>query len=119
PGYPFAGPRLLSPAATVRTAPPTAPAPTPGPAPEADAAPARTPGDLVAARWTELLGRPGLAPDADFFDLGGDSLLVVRLAHRLGEDLGVRVPVRSLLTGPTLAEHTALAASLLLAGDPR
>ncbi|MGW3516525.1 type I polyketide synthase [Streptomyces hydrogenans] len=119
PGYPFAGPRLLAPAATVRTAPPTAPAPTPGPAPEADAAPARTPGDLVAARWTELLGRPGLTPDADFFDLGGDSLLVVRLAHRLGEDLGVRVPVRSLLTGPTLAEHTALAASLLLAGDPR
>ncbi|MFI5617745.1 acyl carrier protein [Streptomyces sp. NPDC051567] len=76
----------------------------------------RSPGEAVAARWTELLGRPGLSPESDFFDLGGDSLLVVRLARRLGDDLGVRVPVRALMTGPTLAQQTALVESLITAG---
>lgn len=73
----------------------------------------------MAARWTELLGWSDLSADSDFFDLGGDSLLVVRLARRLGEDLGVRVPVRSLMTASTLARQTALLDSLVPAGDPR
>ncbi|NUT25854.1 MAG: acyltransferase domain-containing protein [Streptomyces sp.] len=136
PGYPFAGPRLLAPAAAVRAphgdadageAPPVPePAVPGGPAPTSgEGTPGEgtsgepTPGERVSARWAELLGRTGLDPDADFFDLGGDSLLVVRLAQRLGQDLGVRVPVRELLTGPTLAQHIALAESLLLAGDHR
>ncbi|NUP21527.1 MAG: acyl carrier protein, partial [Streptomyces sp.] len=129
-------PRLLAPAAAVRAphgdadageAPPVPePAVPGGPAPTSgEGTPGEgtsgepTPGERVSARWAELLGRTGLDPDADFFDLGGDSLLVVRLAQRLGQDLGVRVPVRELLTGPTLAQHIALAESLLLAGDHR
>ncbi|MFF3209728.1 type I polyketide synthase [Streptomyces sp. NPDC002886] len=133
PGYVFAGPRLLAPAARaarrgsargpvgepLRDQPQgraqgSAREPAQGPAP----APApRLPAETVAARWTELLGHPGLSPDSDFFDLGGDSLLVVRLARRLGDDLGVRVPVRALMTGSTLAQQTALVTSLITAGE--
>ncbi|MFH8757261.1 type I polyketide synthase [Streptomyces atroolivaceus] len=128
PGHVFAGPRLLAPAAAagraaaggaaVRTdAAPASAAAAPGP--DAVPVPARTPAESVAARWTELLGRTGLSPDSDFFDLGGDSLLVVRLARRIGEDHGVRVPVRALMTASTLARQTALVESLLPAGAPR
>ncbi|MFE4536894.1 type I polyketide synthase [Streptomyces scopuliridis] len=126
PGHVFAGPRLLAPAAAVRTAAvrsvrtgavPASTAVAPGP--DVAPAPARTPAESVAARWTELLGSTGLSDDSDFFDLGGDSLLVVRLARRIGEDLGVRVPVRALMTASTLARHTALVESLLPAGDRR
>ncbi|KPH98426.1 6-deoxyerythronolide-B synthase [Actinobacteria bacterium OV450] len=139
PGYAFAGPRLVAPAARVRPGTPAGAVPAPaGPTdgtggtgatggdgpPRPAAAGARatapaTPGEAVAARWTELLGRPELTPGSDFFDLGGDSLLVVRLARRLGDDLGVRVPVRALMTGPTLAEQTALVESLITAGERR
>ncbi|MFB6979648.1 type I polyketide synthase [Streptomyces scopuliridis] len=131
PGHVFAGPRLLAPAAMARTASartasvrsvrtdavPASAAVAPGP--DLAPAPARTAAESVAARWTELLGSTGLSDDSDFFDLGGDSLLVVRLARRIGEDLGVRVPVRALMTASTLARHTALVESLLPAGDRR
>lgn len=136
PGHVFAGPRLLAPAAAPRTAEPrmtaprtaavrsartdAVPATAAGAAgPDVAPAPTRTAAESVAARWTELLGRTGLSADSDFFDLGGDSLLVVRLARRIGEDLGVRVPVRALMTASTLARQTALVESLLPAGDRR
>lgn len=89
--------------------------PTPTPTSASASASAAT----VAARWTELLGWSDLSADSDFFDLGGDSLLVVRLARRLGEDLGVRVPVRALMTASTLAGQTALLDSLVPAGERR
>lgn len=131
PGHVFAGPRLLAPAAGVRRSPAAMPEaqPTGGPTPASPPTPTPTPASpsssscssaaTVAARWTELLGWSDLSADSDFFDLGGDSLLVVRLARRLGEDLGVRVPVRSLMTASTLARQTALLDSLVPAGDPR
>ncbi|MFJ6610202.1 type I polyketide synthase [Streptomyces sp. NPDC091289] len=138
PGHVFAGPRLLAPAAVRRTPDRTPPpgnpptdgrtAPTPAlstgtaPAGTPSAAPAGTPpsaAEAVAARWTELLGWSDLSADSDFFELGGDSLLVVRLARRLGEDLDVRVPVRALMTATTLARQTALVDSLVPAGDRR
>ncbi|MBT2508575.1 acyltransferase domain-containing protein [Streptomyces sp. ISL-98] len=118
PGYAFAGPRLLAPAAAVRTAVIAAPVAAPAeqePVPAAE----KTPAESVAGLWTDLLGSTGLSPDSDFFDLGGDSLLVVRLARRIGEDLGVRVPVRDLMTGSTLAQQTAVVETLLAAGDLR
>ncbi|MFJ4186380.1 type I polyketide synthase [Kitasatospora sp. NPDC089509] len=125
PGYAFAGPQLVAPAARIRTRVPAASDGGGGDGDGGDAvspptaATSATPGEAVSARWTELLGRPELSPESDFFDLGGDSLLAVRLARRLGEDLGVRVPVRALMTGPSLAQQTALVESLITAGERR
>lgn len=47
--------------------------------------------------WREVLGRPEVHPDWDFFDQGGDSLAALRLCSRLQERHGAPVPL------PTLA----------------
>ncbi|GAA3760286.1 hypothetical protein GCM10022402_42760 [Salinactinospora qingdaonensis] len=52
------------------------------------------PGDAPRAlteAWTELFGAGSARPEADFFDLGGDSLTAVRLLARLESQLGEEV----------------------------
>ncbi|WP_308120216.1 acyl carrier protein [Streptomyces bambusae] len=66
----------------------------------------------VAALWAELLGHQEIAAAADFFELGGDSLLVTRLARRLSAELGVRVPIRELLLARTLDRQSEVVAAL-------
>jgi NADPH:quinone reductase-like Zn-dependent oxidoreductase/acyl carrier protein len=39
----------------------------------------------LAAIWRDLLGVNEIAPDADFFDLGGDSLVAIRMVARMKE----------------------------------
>ncbi|GGL11843.1 non-ribosomal peptide synthetase [Sphaerisporangium melleum] len=69
----------------------------------------------LAALWAELLGLPEVGRDQDFFALGGDSLLVTRLAGRVREDLAEAHGfywdglVRQIVNQPTVA---ALAAHL-------
>ncbi|MEC3919457.1 non-ribosomal peptide synthase/polyketide synthase [Nocardia sp. CDC160] len=68
----------------------------------------------VAAVFAEIVGvdPATVGLDADFFALGGNSLMATRLAARLGADLGVRVPVSALFEAPTavgLAEWIAAA----------
>lgn len=57
------------------------------------------------------------ADDSDFFQLGGDSLLITRLARRVGKELGVRVPIRDIPAGRTLGNQTEIVRRLL-AGTP-
>ncbi|GAT67386.1 condensation protein [Planomonospora sphaerica] len=63
----------------------------------------------VAEVFEELLEVPVLDRGADFFALGGDSLLAVRTVVRLAKEIGVTVPVREFLSDPTVAgvAHTA------------
>lgn len=68
------------------------------PAPSRDAEVRRT----MAVIWIELLGVPDVAPDANFFTLGGHSLLMVRLIARIQRAFGVRVEIRDILATPTL-----------------
>ncbi|AOS61842.1 phosphopantetheine-binding protein [Actinoalloteichus hymeniacidonis] len=56
---------------------------------------------VVASVWCELFGVPRVDADADFFALGGHSMLAVRMAARLRSELGLRVPVRTILENPT------------------
>ncbi|MEV5978402.1 non-ribosomal peptide synthetase [Streptomyces sp. NPDC052114] len=51
-----------------------------------------------------LLGLPEVDPEANFFDLGGNSLLAGRLIGSLREELGVRVPIRTVLGARDLRE---------------
>ena len=61
----------------------------------------------LAEMWTELLGVP-CGPTDNFYDLGGHSLLLMRLRARLLEQLGRDVPIADLIQRPTvraLAEY--------------
>ncbi|MEH0516599.1 amino acid adenylation domain-containing protein [Streptomyces sp. B21-079] len=64
----------------------------------------------VAAVWREVLVRDHVGVDDNFFEIGGHSLLVVRVQSRLAETLGRQVPVVELFRHPTvrtLARHLA------------
>jgi natural product biosynthesis luciferase-like monooxygenase protein len=63
----------------------------------------------IAAIWREELGIPEVSRSASFFDLGGNSLLLVKVHRRLCEGRGARLSLADLFHYPTVA---ALAAHL-------
>ncbi|MFJ7149032.1 amino acid adenylation domain-containing protein [Streptomyces sp. NPDC100445] len=65
-----------------------------------------TPQEALLCRLFEdvlRLPRDTVGADANFFDLGGDSLLATRLLARLRHDNGAEVPITALFDGPTPA----------------
>jgi acyl carrier protein len=52
--------------------------------------------------WIALLGHDTIGPDADFFDLGGNSLTAVELTTRIRSEFGVRLGIDSVFDYPTL-----------------
>jgi amino acid adenylation domain-containing protein len=65
--------------------------------------------EQLAAIWEELLQMRPIGVTDDFFDLGGHSLLVVRMAARIEERFGRSIALSDLLKGSTIE---ALAARL-------
>lgn len=54
--------------------------------------------------WQELLGLDSIAPDQNYFDLGGDSALAVHLFTQIEKSFGVKLPLASLFEAPTIDE---------------
>lgn len=76
----------------------------------------RTPVETaVATVWAEVLGVERVGVHDDFFDLGGHSLLVLRVAARLPRVLPVTLPVRRLFELRTV-ESLAVAVTQEIAG---
>ncbi|WP_129292551.1 non-ribosomal peptide synthetase [Streptomyces lydicus] len=89
------------------------PAPEPARAPEAGHIAPRTPTErTLAGIWSKVLSVRTIGTGDDFFDLGGDSVLAVRVLSRIREELGDRLSVRDLFTARTIA------ALVPLLGDP-
>lgn len=61
----------------------------------------------VAAVWKKHLGVTEIGVDADFFSLGGDSLLAMQVRNELQETFRVDLAIRDLLDSPTLAAVAA------------
>jgi amino acid adenylation domain-containing protein len=64
------------------------------------------PRDEVEARlariWAEILGVASVGPTKRFFELGGNSLLALRLFARVRRELGCDLPVATLFVGGTV-----------------
>lgn len=62
----------------------------------------------LAAIWGDILGVSGVAPEDDFFALGGHSLNAVRMIARVRKDFGVSLPLGKLFEAPRLEAFAAL-----------
>ena len=63
---------------------------------------------MLAGLWEELLDVRHIGIRDDFFDLGGDSLLAVRLLIQIEEVFGKRLPAWALLGASTIEKLAAL-----------
>jgi thioesterase domain-containing protein/acyl carrier protein len=58
--------------------------------------------------WESVLGIRPIGRQQNFFDLGGHSILAVRLMHRIEQSLQRKLPITMLLQAPTIADFTTL-----------
>lgn len=65
----------------------------------------------IAEIWSQVLNRPTVGAQDDFFALGGDSLRGLQMVARLQEVRGIEVAPETLFEHSTLATFTALVAS--------
>lgn len=87
-------------------------------APEGQAAPSSAPVSLVqeiSALWGEYLGGGEVGADDDFFALGGNSLIGIKIIDRVTQDYGVELSVRDFY----LAQTPARVAGLIEQGRSR
>ncbi|MGV9856967.1 condensation domain-containing protein, partial [Streptomyces sp. NPDC003442] len=78
------------------------------PAPDATATvagrgPATPTEEILCGLFAEVLGVERVSADASFFELGGDSLLAMRLIARVRAVLDTRITIRELFTATTVA----------------
>ena len=57
----------------------------------------------MAAAWSEVLGVPRVGANDNFFALGGDSLLAMRVVARVNVAFEVELPLETIFRTPTLA----------------
>jgi amino acid adenylation domain-containing protein len=96
------------------------PSPDPGPAASADGAGAEPMSEVeaqLAAIWSELLDCEVGAAD-NFFEIGGHSLLAIRLIARLRKELGAKLSLKALIDAPTVRELAARVAAAQAAAVP-
>ncbi|WP_033325729.1 non-ribosomal peptide synthetase [Streptomyces yerevanensis] len=74
----------------------------------------------LAGIWQQLLGLEAVSTADDFFEVGGHSLLLARLAGSIREEFRADVSVTRLWNARTITEQEAVIASSAAAtGDPR
>jgi acyl-coenzyme A synthetase/AMP-(fatty) acid ligase/acyl carrier protein len=70
---------------------------------------------VVAALWCEVLGVDEVGVTDDFFEVGGHSLRMARVAAAVEETFAVEVPLRAFFESPTVRGQAAV----LVAGESR
>ncbi len=89
-----------------RLPPPELPAPAPTPATSGSAGPASGMEETIRSIWQGVLGRE-ISVDDNFFDLGGNSLLAVRIASAMRGQGLPPLPMRELYTHQTIRNLVA------------
>jgi thioesterase domain-containing protein/aryl carrier-like protein len=62
----------------------------------------------LAAIWKEMLGVQQVSIDDDFFELGGQSLIAMRLFNRIRKEHGIELSLSVLFQAPTIAATAEL-----------
>ncbi|MEV7071813.1 amino acid adenylation domain-containing protein [Streptomyces sp. NPDC093990] len=70
--------------------------------------------ERIAEVWTELLGVQASAHD-NFFHIGGNSILAIRLISRIQQEFGIDFAVRTVFEGPTIAQLAATVTERVMA----
>lgn len=73
---------------------------------------------VLTTIWADILGVENISPVSDFFDLGGHSLLSVRMLARIEQDLGVRPSLATVYRCPTLGALAGAVAAQLTSSVP-
>ena len=68
---------------------------------------------LLARIWSETLDRDHVERDADFFELGGDSLTAATVASHIQRALGVEIDLGALTRKPALTDFAGLVDDLM------
>ncbi|MFF4418565.1 amino acid adenylation domain-containing protein [Streptosporangium sp. NPDC001559] len=92
------------------------PAPVWGETAEEEQGPRTEAEELVAEVWAEVLGVERIGVRDDFFALGGNSLLAIRVAARIRAAVDLEIPVNAVFTDPTV-ERLADTVEALLIND--
>ena len=71
----------------------------------------------IAEIWREVLGVPEVGRHDNFFDVGGHSLMALRLVARVQQAFGVEVPVQHVFSAPTVREMAIVVDEARLAMD--
>ena len=65
----------------------------------------RTPQESILAKiWADVLGRDKVGIHENFFDLGGQSLMAIRLVSEIEKTFGITISVAKLMRAPTVAQ---------------
>ncbi|WP_253866823.1 non-ribosomal peptide synthetase, partial [Mycobacterium asiaticum] len=67
-------------------------------------APATPTEEIIAGIYAHVLGLPRVGVDESFFDLGGDSLMAMRVTAAINAALGAAVTVRTLFDAPAITQ---------------
>jgi acyl carrier protein len=59
--------------------------------------------EMLASIWTDVLRTPRVGIHDSFFELGGESILAIKLISRINKDFDIELPVRALFEQPTIA----------------
>jgi thioesterase domain-containing protein/acyl carrier protein len=71
-------------------------------------APANETEQRVVAIWEKVLGISTISTTANFFDVGGHSLLAAQLLARIDQSFGKKIPLAALFQSPTIQQMSAL-----------
>src|SRR6202140_5212159 len=64
--------------------------------------------ELLTPIWQRVLQQPSIRAEDNFFDLGGDSSLALRLFNEIAQTCGRELPPVTIYQAPTIAALSAL-----------